>query len=70
MKEVSKVMELKEFMFTFEGGGWNTVWAKTRRGAVKEAVRQYADNPRLVVKESSVNLATKDGLKRAMSLFY
>lgn len=21
-------MELKEFMFTFEGGGWNTVWAK------------------------------------------
>jgi hypothetical protein len=63
-------MELKEFMFTFEGGGWNTVWAKTRRGAVKEAVRQYADNPRLVVKESSVNLATKDGLKRAMALFY
>ena len=63
-------MELKEFMFTFEGGGWNTVWAKTRRGAIKEAVRQYADNPRLVVKESSVNLATKDGLKRAMSLFY
>ena len=63
-------MELKEFMFTFESGGWNTVWAKTRRGAVKEAVRQYADNPRLVVKESSVNLATKDGLKRAMALFY
>jgi hypothetical protein len=63
-------MELKEYMFTFEGGGWNTVWAKTRRGAVKEAVRQYADNPRLVVKESSVNLATKDGLKRAMALFY
>ena len=63
-------MELKEFMFTFEGGGWNTVWAKTRRRAVKEAVRQYADNPRLVVKESSVNLATKDGLKRAMALFY
>lgn len=63
-------MELKEFMFTFEGGGWNTVWAKTRRGAVKEAVRQYADNPRLVVNEASVNLATKDGLKRAMALFY
>tara|TARA_B110000285_G_scaffold228337_1_gene291176 strand:+ start:1367 stop:1570 length:204 start_codon:yes stop_codon:yes gene_type:complete len=63
-------MELKEFMFTFEGGGWNTVWAKTRRGAIKEAVRQYADNPSLVVKESSVNLATKDGLKRAMALFY
>jgi len=70
MKEVSKVMELKEFMFTFEGGGWNTVWAKTRRGAVKEAVRQYADNPRLVVKEASVNLATTEGLKRAMAMFY
>ena len=20
----------KQYMFTFEGGGWNTVWAKTK----------------------------------------
>ena len=35
---MNKVIELKEYMFTFEGGGWNTCWAKTLRGAKKEAV--------------------------------
>tara|TARA_B110000305_G_scaffold29824_1_gene28184 strand:- start:110 stop:310 length:201 start_codon:yes stop_codon:yes gene_type:complete len=63
-------MELKEFMFTFEGGGWNTCWAKTRRSAIKEAVRQYKDSESLNVIESSVHLATKEGLRTAMSSFY
>lgn len=63
-------MELKEFMFTFEGGGWNTVWAKTRRGAIKEAIRQYKDSDSLNPIESSVHLATKEGLRMAMSSFY
>ena len=27
----------KQYMFTFEGGGWNTVWAKTLKGAIKAA---------------------------------
>ena len=63
-------MELKEFMFTFAGGGWNTVWAKTRRGAIKEAVRQYKDSDSLNPIESSVHLATKEGLRMAMSSFY
>ena len=63
-------MELKEYMFTFEGGGGNTCWAKTLRGARKEAIRQYADSDTLNVRVDSVHLATKDGLQRAMSLFY
>ena len=63
-------IELKEFMFTFEGGGWNTVWAKTRRGAIKEAIRQYKDSDSLNPIESSVHLATKEGLRMAMSSFY
>lgn len=63
-------MELKEYMFTFEGGGWNTVWAKTLRGARKEAIRQYADSDSLNPIESSVHLATKEGLRAAMSTFY
>lgn len=63
-------MELKEFMFTFEGGGWNTCWAKTRRGAIKEAVRQYSDNPRLTVIESSVKVADKMSMRRMLSNFY
>jgi hypothetical protein len=63
-------MELKEFMFTFEGGGWNTCWAKTRRGAIKEAIRQYKDSDTLNVIESSVRVASKMDLQRAMSTFY
>ena len=60
----------KEFMFTFEGGGWNTVWAKTRKGAVKAALNEYKDSPTLNPIPSSVHLATDEGLKVAMSLFY
>jgi hypothetical protein len=63
-------MELKEYMFTFEGGGWNTVWAKTLRGAKKLAVQQYADSDTLNVKVDSVHLSSKEGMKRAMSTFY
>ena len=63
-------LELKQYMFTFEGGGWNTCWARTLRGAKKLAVQQYADSDTLNVKVSSVHLATKEGLKTAMSNFY
>jgi iron uptake system EfeUOB component EfeO/EfeM len=63
-------LELKQYMFTFEGGGWNTCWAKTLRGAKKLAVQQYADSDTLNVKVDSVHLATEEVLKNAMSLFY
>jgi hypothetical protein len=57
-------------MFTFEEGGWNTVWARTIRGARSTAIKQYADNEDLNPKISSLHLATKEGLRRAMSNFY
>ena len=60
----------KMYMFTFEGGGWNTVWAKTLKGAVKAAEKEYKDSPTLNPIPSSVHLATEEGLKSAMSLFY
>ena len=63
-------MKMKEFMFTFEGGGWNTVWAKTRKGAVKAALKEYKDSPNLNPIPDSVHLATREGLQAAMSLFY
>ena len=51
---MNKVIELKEYMFTFEGGGWNTCWAKTLRGAKTLAVNQYADSDTLNVRVDSV----------------
>ena len=67
---MSKELKLKQYMFTFDGGGWNTVWAKTLRGAKKLAVKEYEYSDTLNVRLDSVHLATEDGLRSAMSLFY
>jgi len=63
-------LKLKQYMFTFEGGGWNTVWAKTRKGAIKTAIKEYSYSDSLNPIPSSVHLATEKGLQSAMSLFY
>lgn len=60
----------KQYMFTFEGGGWNTVWAKTKRGAIKVALKEYKDSDTLNPRIDSFHVATEDGLRAAMSLFY
>ena len=61
---------LKEYIFTFEEGGWNTVWAKSLPGARKVAVAEYKDSPTLTVRLDSVYRANKGVLKAAMSTFY
>ena len=63
-------LKLKEWMFTFEEGGWNTVWAKTRRGAIKAAAEKYKDSEGLTPAPGSFHVATEKGLERAMSLFW
>jgi hypothetical protein len=63
-------LKLKQYMFTFEGGGWNTVWAKTLAGAKKAAVAEYKDSDSLRVRLDSVHLATESGLKTAMMNFW
>ena len=60
----------KQYMFTFEEGGWNTVWAKTKKGAIRAAILEYKNDESLNVKLDSVHLATKKGIDSAMSLFY
>ena len=69
---MKKELKLKEYMFTFEGGGWNTVWAKTKKGAIKNALKEYDHNEEstLSVRVSSVHKATEKGLERACSTFY
>ena len=65
-----RVFIRKQYMFTFEQGGWNTVWAKTLPGAKRQAIKEYKDSENLTVRLDSVHLATKKGLESAMSLFY
>ena len=61
---------MKEYMFTFEEGGWNTVLAKTKSSAIKIAVEKYKDSKHLNPRIDSFHEATKEGLDAAMSLFY
>ena len=68
--KVKKKLSNKEYMFTFEEGGWNTVWAKTKKGAIKAALKEYKGRDGLTVRVDSVHKATESGLKAAMGLFY
>jgi len=65
-----KVFRNKQYMFTFEEGGWNTVHAKTRKGAIRAALKEYRDSETLNPRIDSFHIATEEGLKSAMSLFY
>ena len=60
----------KHYMFTFEEGGWNTVWAKSLPGAKKLAIKEYEYSDTLNPRLDSIHLATDRGLQNAMSLFY
>ena len=67
---IPRVLVEKQYMFTFEGGGWNTCYAKTKRGAIKKAVAKYKGSDSLKPIQSSFHVATEAGLKSALSLFY
>lgn len=65
-----KELQQKEYIFTFAEGGWNTVWAKTKRSAIKKAIKKYEYTDKLNPIVDSVRLATNDVLQSAMSTFY
>jgi hypothetical protein len=46
------------------------VWAKTKRGAIKAALKEYKDSDTLNPRIDSFHVATEEGLRGAMSLFY
>ena len=65
-----KQLKLKKYMFTFEGGGWNTIWAKTKRGAIRAAQLEYKGSDTLIPRPDSFHVATEAGERAALSLFY
>ena len=64
-----KVIANKEYMFNFTSGGWNTVWAKTKRGAIAQAAKEYKKS-NLVPNPNTFRVSTPDDMKAALSLFY
>jgi hypothetical protein len=67
---VKKVIKEKKYMFSFEGGGWNTIWAKTKRGAIKAAAKEYKGHEGLTPIHNSFHIQTDEGERSALSLFY
>jgi len=68
-KKTPKVIANKQFMFNFTTGGWNTVWAKTKRGAIAQATREYKTS-NLIPNPKTFAVATDAAMKNALSLFY
>lgn len=63
-------LKRKQYIYTFVGGGWNTEWAKTKRGAIRQAKDRWKGNDKLIVNEQSFQIATDEMLRSAMSLFW
>lgn len=68
--KLKKELLQKKYMFTFEGGGWNTVWAKTKRGAIAKALKEYKGKDGLTPRPTSFHVQTTEGERAALSLFY
>lgn len=65
-------MELKnkEYLYNFVGGGWNSAWAKTKKGAIASAKKRWKGNDKLIVDERSFRISTTDDKNALLSLFY
>lgn len=59
---------MKKYFFNFVDGGWNHVFATSKKKAIKLAKENYNDI--LVVDEKSFRIATEKEEKYLMSLFY
>jgi hypothetical protein len=63
-------LQKKEYLYNFMGGGWNSELAKTKRGAIAQAKKRWADRPDLVIDKASFRVSTPRDYQNLMSLFY
>ena len=57
-------LKKKEYVFSFKGGGWNSVWAKTKRGAEKLIEQEYLNEAGL---PKNINLIPIKGSARSVT---
>ncbi len=62
-------METKEYLFSFVGGGWNSVYASSERQAIKSALLAWKDL-QSEVDVDSFRLATKEETDQLLSTFW
>ena len=68
-EEIKYISSEKTWNFGFEGGGWNSITAKTKEVAVKRASKMY-DSKRSKVDPKSFRVATEADTRALLSLFY
>ncbi len=63
---------IAQYILQFEGGGWNSVYARSRSQAIKFAADEYKDSSLLNPIESSFFLKSEneEAYESLMSLFY
>jgi hypothetical protein len=61
----------KEYLYNFKSGGWNSEYATSKRGAIKQAKTRWNDKDGLDVDETSFRLNNNpEHYKALLSLFY
>ena len=69
-KDTDMALKNKEYLYNFVGGGWNSEFAKTKRGAIAQAKKRWKDSPDLVIDEASFRVSTPEDYNNCLSLFY
>jgi len=67
---MKKELKMKTYLFGFVGGGWNSIDAKTKRGAIKAASEKYSDSPNLQVDPNSFRIRTEADEQALLALFW
>ena len=63
--------ETKEYLYNFKSGGWNSEYATSKRGAIKQAKARWKDRDGLDVDVDSFRLNNNPAHYQALlSLFY
>ena len=67
---LSYIGKSKCWNFNFEGGGWNSNYAKTKEESYKMAKKEYKGSKNCVPSESTFRVATEVDTQNLLSLFY
>lgn len=69
-KQYETLTSTKEWLFNFEGGGWNSVYAVTKEDAIAAALNEYSSSPNLNPNVNTFRVSTESDYKALLSLFY
>ena len=61
---------MKEYLYNFVGGGWNSEFAPTKRKAIAQAKKRWAGEANLIVDPKSFRISTPGDYQACLSLFY